>query len=94
MTMEIRELKTEEDWVAAWPVLRQLRRSLARERFLLNRERLLSEGYRLIGLYADGALTAVAGFVFYPHVTHGRDIWVHDLVTDESHRSLGTGRHC
>lgn len=46
----------------------------------------------MVGLFSENRLCCVAGFIVYPHVTHGRDLWIHDLVTSSDCRSQGMGR--
>lgn len=50
------------------------------------------EGYRLIGLRADGAWRAAAGFRVYTNFVSGRIIYVDDLVTTSDERSKGYGK--
>ena len=82
-------LHTESEWREAVPVLQQLRQSLMVERLLDRREELQSRGLRLIGGRCEGKLVAVASFLIYPHLSHGHDCWVHDLVTLEAYRGRG-----
>jgi GNAT superfamily N-acetyltransferase len=88
----IRELSTEMDWLAAYPVMKQLRTHLSQERFLeLTREATVSEGYKLAALYEEGKIMAVTGFMPMITLYNGKSIWVCDLVTDSSVRSKGYG---
>jgi GNAT superfamily N-acetyltransferase len=88
----IRELSTEMDWLAAYPVMKQLRTHLSQERFLeLTREATVSEGYKLAALYEEGKIMALTGFMPMITLYNGKSIWVCDLVTDSSVRSKGYG---
>lgn len=90
---ELRELEPGDPRLPeALAVMRQLRA----DRSLEDLERLLAEGrersgYRLLGLFEDGACRAVAGFRVLTSFAHGRYLYVDDLVTDERWRSRGHG---
>ena len=59
-----------EDWSSAYKVLRVLRPNLIAEEFLKDRARLISEGYRLIGVKISGEVIAVASYLITPHPTY------------------------
>lgn len=90
--MRIEELVSAEQWQAAFPILQQLRQRLTEEDFLSRREELLESGYLLFGLYENDKIVSVASAIIYPHVTRGKDFWIHDLVSDEGVRSKGFGK--
>ncbi|WP_254871080.1 N-acetyltransferase [Bacillus sp. Marseille-Q1617] len=88
----IRELSTEADWIAAYPVMNQLRKHLTQEEFLeLVKEAAATEGYKLAALYKEERIVAVTGFMPMLTLYNGRFIWVCDLVTDSNERSKGYG---
>lgn len=89
--VELRELTTEAEWVAAFPVMNQLRTDLDEAQYLDYLERMTAEGYRLFGLFVDGDVAAVAGVEILTNMYYGRHLWVFDLVTDADHRSRGFG---
>lgn len=96
METRIDELETEDEWVAAFPVLMQLWKDTPREftqsSFLaLLHELQEAEGYRLFGLFVDESLVAVAGVSIRMSAWYGRYLWVYDLVTEKTHRSNGYG---
>jgi GNAT superfamily N-acetyltransferase len=49
------------------------------------------EGYRLAALEQAGVVCAVAGFRVFDMLHRGRNLYVDDLVTDETRRSSGCG---
>ena len=65
---------------------------LKKKDFLNNREELIKNGYHLLGLFIDGEIASVAGFIFYPSLYNLKDIWITDLVTLEKFRSQGLGK--
>ena len=91
-TMDIRELVTDTDLKAAFPVLRELRPHLTWEllveRFPLQR----AEGYRLWAAEVDAAVAAVIGWRIQHMLYSGKTMYVDDLVTGPSHRGQGLGR--
>ena len=52
---------------------------------------LAEDGYQLMGLYEDGELLGVVGFIRLTNLIYDAYIWVHDLVIDEGHRGRGLG---
>jgi GNAT superfamily N-acetyltransferase len=77
---------------ATYPVVKQLRPHLEAHDYLERLERLMAAGYRLAAVRADGELLAVAGFRLGESLAWGRYLYVDDLVTAESARSLGFGK--
>jgi len=88
---EIVELHTDEEFRAAYPVMRQLRDHLSERAFLDLTADMVWEGYRLFALREAGAIRALAGVGVCLNLYHGRHLWVYELVTDGAHRSRGFG---
>lgn len=88
---EIRELVSEEEWTAAFPVMGQLRTDLDVETYLEYLRRMTAEGYRLFARLVDGEIVALAGIEIQTNMYYDRHVWVHELVTDADHRSAGHG---
>lgn len=90
-TMNVKLAETDEEVARCFPVMVQLRPHLSREEFMgqVNRQR--QSGYQLAFLEADGAVRAVAGFRILEMLSRGRFMYVDDLVTDATARSLGYG---
>ena len=95
MPTELREVRTDEGWDEAVPVLHQLW-SHRDEAFVRSwRE---EDDYRLFGLYefpedesGDEQLVAVAGVSIQRVFHHERHLWLHDFVVEESRRGEGFG---
>lgn len=85
------ELETEDEWLAAYDVLTELRPQ--DERTYLRRLHTMcdEEGYHLFGLFEAEELVALAGVRELMTLYHGNHVWVYDLVTTESRRSEGFG---
>jgi len=91
--MEIGFVEGREALARCHPLMAVLRPHLSREEFLALVPRLAAEqGYRLVGLEADGALRALAGIRIGEWLHRGRYLEVEDLVTAEADRSRGYGR--
>ncbi|MCA1053713.1 GNAT family N-acetyltransferase [Rossellomorea aquimaris] len=89
----IKELTTESDWLAAYPVMKQLRNHLSQDQFIaIVKEATVSEGYKLAALYEEGRLVSVVGFMPMVTLYNGKFIWVCDLVTASDARSKGHGK--
>ncbi|MED4081845.1 GNAT family N-acetyltransferase [Halalkalibacterium halodurans] len=88
----IRSLTVEQEWLEAFPLIRQLRPHLTEASYLeLVHEATKNEGYRMFALEVEDTLCAVIGFMPQTTLYNGKSIWVTDLVTDEHHRSNGYG---
>ncbi|MED3713873.1 GNAT family N-acetyltransferase [Bacillus thermocopriae] len=91
-SITIKELTTKQEWMDAFPVMKQLRTHLDEESYLkLVEEAVQKEGYRMVALYENGKIVAVSGFMPMITLYNGKFIWVCDLVTDSSQRSKGHG---
>ena len=90
--MDVRELRTDDDILAAFPLMSALRDRIRRETFLgeVREQQLL--GYELIGAFEGGRLVALAGIRRAHTLSRGPHLFVDDLVTDESVRGQGHGR--
>lgn len=83
---------SDEEIVATYDVMRQLRPAFTVEEYLnAVRALMLSDDYRLVSLVEDGAVRAVAGYRFLTMLYCGRILSVDDFVTDERVRSSGYG---
>jgi len=89
--MEITELKSEEEWREAFPVMNELRLELAEAEFLQLRESMARDGYRLFAARDENQIIALAGFAILTNLYYGRHAWVYDLVTAGAARSQGYG---
>src|SRR3954468_1681545 len=91
-TILIKELKNEQEWKEAFPVMKQLRNHLDESSFLqLVQEATQLENYKMAALYENNQMVAVTGFMPMVTLYNGRFIWVCDLVTDSENRSKGYG---
>ncbi|GAB3326846.1 GNAT family N-acetyltransferase [Haloplanus salinarum] len=90
-TSDVRELTTEAEWRAAFPVLSQLREHLSEDQFIDRLRRMHEEGYRLFALFRRGEAVSVAGVALRTNFYNGRHLFVYDLVTRTDRRSEGHG---
>lgn len=90
-TSDIRELTTEAEWRAAFPVLNQLRDHLSEAEFLDSLSEMRKEGYRLFALLLGEEIVSVAGVEIRTNFYNGRHLFVYDLVTRADRRSEGHG---
>ena len=72
-------------------VMRQLRPHLIEADFVERVAIQRRQGYQLLAAVIDGRAAALAGFRVVDSLGWGRFLYVDDLVTDESCRSLGYG---
>lgn len=90
--MQIKIATSDDDIVACYPLMRELRPHVPGEQFLFRVRAQEAMGYRLV--FADAAvagLVALAGFRLSENLAWGRFLYVDDLVTHSEHRSKGYG---
>ncbi|CAM4179863.1 GNAT family N-acetyltransferase [Lacicoccus alkaliphilus] len=89
---EVKELTTDAEILAAFPVMQQLRSHLSKGQYLeLVNEARDKDSYSLHALFEGERIVAVCGFKPMITLYYGRFVWVCDLVTDENFRSNGYG---
>lgn len=88
---EIRDAESDDDLLACWPVMAQLRPHVEREAFVDRVREQQRLGYRLAFLREDGVVRAVAGYRFGLNMAWGRHLYIDDLSTDRTERSRGHG---
>lgn len=91
--MPVRLADSDDEILACFAVMSQLRPHLAREEFVERVRRQQSDGYRLAFLSDDQeSVGAVAGFHVSECLAWGRFLYVNDLVTSDGIRSRGHGQ--
>jgi GNAT superfamily N-acetyltransferase len=89
--LTIRELRSDVEIQAAFPLMAMLRDRVQADTFLAEVRRQQHEGYELIGAFAAGGLVSLAGVRRTHTLSRGEHLFVDDLVTDESRRGAGHG---
>lgn len=91
--IRVQTMESDDDVLATWEVMRQLRPHIAEENYLPTVRRMMqSDGYRLTAVVQDGRVSAVAGYRFMEMLYCGRILSVDDLITDAHSRSRGHGK--
>ena len=91
-TLAIKELKSCDEIIEAFPIMKQLRSHLDESTYLeLVLEAQEVDRYKLLALFDDEKIVAVTGFKPMTTLYYGRFVWVCDLVTDTTIRSKGYG---
>ena len=89
----IRTATTDDEILATRDVMCQLRPHVPRDEYVpIVRRMMQTDGYRLLALYDDGAVRAVAGYRVMEMLFCGKVLYVDDLNTDERYRSRGFGK--
>lgn len=90
--LSVRHAETEEELLACFAVMRQLRPQLRSAEALLDAVAVQQrQGYRLLALWRDDQPVALAGYRQLDNLIHGRFLYVDDLITCESGRGQGFG---
>ncbi|AST91011.1 MULTISPECIES: GNAT family N-acetyltransferase [Sutcliffiella] len=87
----IKELVKELEWLAAFPVINELRIHLNQKTYFDFLCSMREEGYRMFALYENNKIVAVAGVTIKTNFYYGKHVFVYDLVTQSTHRSKGYG---
>jgi len=90
-TEKILELTTTIQLREAFPIMKQLRLDLDEKTYLDLLNEMQKDGYRLFALVAEDNIIALAGLSLRVNFYSKRHVYIYDLVTDASHRSLGCG---
>lgn len=88
----IRLAETDPDIRRCWPVLRELRPALAEGEVVSRVREQQQQGFLLALLEAAGEVQTVAGFRIQYMLASGKTLYVDDLVTASTARSLGRGK--
>ena len=89
--IQVRELTTDDDITAAFPVLAELRPHLRAEMFLDVVRGQQRDGYRLFGGFVGGAIVVAAGVREAQTLSRGPHLFVDDLVTLRAEQGNGHG---
>ncbi|MBT8148247.1 MAG: GNAT family N-acetyltransferase [Gammaproteobacteria bacterium] len=85
--------KTDEEIMACFDVMKQLRTQLKEDSWLATIRDMQSEGYVLAYIAKDDLVVAVAGYYICNKLSaNGKSLYVYDLSTDERFRSMGFGK--
>lgn len=90
--MEIRLAHSETDLLRCFPVVVQLRPHLSQGEFVSRVLLQQQEGYQLAFLQQQETVKAIAGFRVMNLLSHGKVLYVDDLITDAASRSQGHGQ--
>ena len=87
------EATTDDEILSTRDVMLQLRPHIAPDSYLPTVKRMMqTDGYHLAALRVEGVVRAVAGYRFIEMLYCGKILYVDDLNTDETTRSLGYGQ--
>ena len=91
-TLTIKEIKTREEIIEAFQVMKQLRTHLNESTYLeLVLDAQEKNGYKMFTLVDGSNIVAVIGFKPMITLYYGRFVWICDLVSDKKKRSKGYG---
>lgn len=91
-TLTVKELKSHDDIIKAFPVMKQLRTHLTEDSYVdLVKDAQENDRYKILALSDKDDIVAVIGFKPMITLYYGRFVWVCDLVTDVKQRSNGYG---
>ena len=88
----VEHAETDEDILACYDVMAELRPHITREHFLATVRTMQKDGLKLACIRDAGKVVAVAGYRFSTNLFCGRHMYVDDLVTADAERSKGHGK--
>jgi GNAT superfamily N-acetyltransferase len=89
--VQVRELSSDAEIAAAYPLARELRDRIREDTFLAEVRRQQREGYRLYGGFEGERLVSLAGVRRSHTLSRGEHLFVDDLVTAEGANGRGHG---
>jgi GNAT superfamily N-acetyltransferase len=89
----IKEMTTESEIKATFPVMKQLRTHLTEDKYveMVQRQREL-HNYHVVAVIEEEQIQAVAGYRISECLSFGHFLYVDDLITDERARSKNHGK--
>lgn len=91
-TFRLSLVEDEQDYLACFEVMRELRPHLAdAATFAAQARRQAGQGYRLLAAWQDGQVKGLAGYRLQENLLYGRFLYVDDLVAASDTRRLGVG---
>lgn len=90
--MDFKEINIKKQQNECFPLLQQLYPSLKKESFEELTDRMIESGYKIVGLFDDNQLVAIAGYSIAFNLYDGKHLYLYDLVCDEKLRSKGYGK--
>ena len=85
-------IESDHDYQASFAVMKALRPHLASaEAFAAQARRQAEQGYRLLAIWQDNTVQALAGYRLQENLLHGRFLYVDDLVCAADARRHGLG---
>lgn len=88
--MQVKFASSDTDIARCFPIMVQLRSHLTQPELVSRVQHQQQSGYHLVFLEEDG-IKAIAGFRLLDMLSHGKVLYVDDLVTDTLERSQGYG---
>ena len=90
--LSIRELTERQDFLAMYPLIRQLNRDLSKNEFQHLLVQMLSQGYRAVGAFSQGRLVGVSGFWVGHRFWCRKFIDLDNVVVERKLRGNGIGK--
>jgi ribosomal protein S18 acetylase RimI-like enzyme len=88
----LRDVQTEAELRACYPVMKELRPHLASvDEFVARVTRQNEQGYRILAAWEHGEVVALAGYRLQENLIYGKFLYVDDLIAGEKHRSQRWG---
>jgi len=92
MNDQLKDVDTEEQLRACYPVMKELRPHLeSEEEFVARATRQAAQGYRILAAWDGGEVVALAGYRLQENLVYGRFLYVDDLIAGEKTRSRRWG---
>ncbi|CAN7283400.1 GNAT family N-acetyltransferase [Rossellomorea sp. LjRoot5] len=90
-SITIKQLVTDEEWICAYEIMKQLRTDLTLERYMELAQDMRKDGYLLFALFVKDEIVSLAGVRKSINFYNKHHLYVYDLLTLPSYRSKGYG---
>lgn len=92
--VEISHIENDADLDASFPIMKELRPHLVDCASYVEQVALqLTQGYRLLAAWQDGAIVGLSGYRLMNNLLYGRFVYIDDLVVTSSLHRSGIGEH-
>lgn len=92
MEQKIKIADSNKDILRCFELMQALRTHLVKDHFVSTVRAMQRDGYHLVYIEQERDIVALAGYRIYTNLFMGKNLYIDDLVTCESHRSSGLGK--
>lgn len=90
--MQIKEIQTPDEIASTQGVLKQIYENLKEENFVETIQKMMSQGYRMAGVFENKTCIGVIGIRIIHKLQFGKILEIEDFMIDRNKRGIGVGK--